>query len=237
MANNYFSFKQFSVSQDKCAMKVGTDGVLLGAWATIDLATSALDVGTGTGLIALMLAQRSTLLYIDAIDIDNAAIEQAEENMKQSPFSNRIVCQRNSLQIFAENREQKYDLIVSNPPYFIGSLKSPDSQRSLARHTDSLPIEDLIALSSKLLSYKGRLCIIFPHEHKPDLVKIGEEYNLHVAKMTNVYPTPTSKPKRILIEFSKETKPRIEDNLVLERDRHIYSEEFTSLVKDFYLKL
>lgn len=237
MANNYFKFKQFSISQDHCAMKVGTDGVLLGAWADISFANNVLDVGTGTGLIALMLAQRNLSLYIDAIDIDNAAIKQAEDNIKHSPFGGRVKSYPLSLQQMIEKTDKKYDAIVSNPPYFINSLKSPDAQRSLARHTDSLSVDELIALSSRLLSDKGRLSIIFPYEYTDDLMGIAEKNGLYTSRVTTVFPTPTSLPKRILLEFSRENITLVKDVLTIERERHVYTEEFTSLVKEFYLKM
>lgn len=237
MSNPYFRFKQFTVYHDRCAMKVGTDGVLLGAWSHINTAKKVLDIGTGTGLVALMLAQRNDNIKIDAIDIDEDAIIQAKENIKSSPFTSQITCYNLSLQDFLKEEGNRYDLIVSNPPFFAESLKSPNKSRSLARHTDSLSIEELISISSYLLNEDGRLCLIYPHDCK-DLI-IGEAYkkSLYPSRITDVYPTPTSSPKRILIEFSaRECLPK-QDKLIIETERHIYSEDFTKLVKEFYLKL
>ena len=143
MANPYFQFKKFTVWHDKCAMKVGTDGVLLGEWASTERCQRILDVGTGTGLIALMLAQRSTAI-LDAIDIDSDACLQAQENIAKSPFANRIQVYQTSLSEYMPDENIKYDLIVSNPPYFIDSLKCPDTKRNLARHTDTLSLPDLL---------------------------------------------------------------------------------------------
>lgn len=237
MANSHFSFKQFSVNQDKCAMKVGTDGVLLGAWTDIRSSGNALDIGTGTGLIALMLAQRNPNLAIKAIDIDQMSVLQAKENVASSPFSERVSIHHTSLQSLAYEETAKYDLIVSNPPYFIQSLKSPNEQRSLARHTDSLAIEELINISSRFLSNKGRLSIIFPYEYKYHLKDIGIAYSLYTTRITTVFSTPSSLPKRVLMEFSKKEKTLVEENLVIERARHVYTDEFISLVKNFYLKM
>ncbi|EGK02997.1 tRNA1(Val) (adenine(37)-N6)-methyltransferase [Dysgonomonas gadei] len=236
MPNPYFKFKRFTVYHDLCAMKVGTDGVLLGGWINVSEAEKALDIGTGTGLVALMLAQRKDKLHIDAIDIDHYAIEQAKENIKQSPFSDQIQAFESSLQHFRESRQQ-YDLIVSNPPFFIQSLKSPHKERTLARHTDSLSLEELLEISAVLLTSKGKLSIIYPSEHKETLFSLSKKLELYPSRITNVYPTPVSLPKRILIEFSKTELPLIENNLIIEKERHVYSDEFTELVQDFYLKM
>ncbi len=236
MPNPYFRFKKFTVYHDRCAMKVGTDGVLLGAWVNV-LGENVLDVGTGTGLISLMMAQRNDKVVIDAIDIDGDAVSQAKDNIYNSPFGNRIKCWNASLQEFSSKVEKRYDVIVSNPPFFVQSLKSPNKERSLARHTDSLPIEDLIGLSASLLSQTGRISFIYPYDYKAELMKLAEEHNLSVSRITNVLPTFDSVPKRILIELAKEEVLPTENDLIIEKERHVYSEGFTSLLKDFYLKM
>ncbi len=236
MPNPYFRFKKFTVYHDRCAMKVGTDGVLLGAWVHV-LGENVLDVGTGTGLISLMMAQRNDKVAIDAIDIDGDAVSQAKDNIDNSPFGNRIKCWNASLQEFSSKVEKRYDVIVSNPPFFVQSLKSPNKERSLARHTDSLPIEDLIGLSASLLSQAGRISFIYPYDYKAELMKLAEEHNLSVSRITNVLPTLDSAPKRILLELAKEKVLPTENDLVIEKERHVYSEGFTSLLKDFYLKM
>lgn len=234
MPNPYFKFKQFTIYHDRCAMKVGTDGVLLGAWTNAQNIKNTLDIGTGSGLIALMLAQQNRDMLIDAIDIDNKAVEQARENTIRSPFSSQIRCFNTSLQEYALNCDHKYDLIVSNPPYFEQSLKSPKENRSIARHTDSLSVDELIRLSSELLSHDGRLSVIYPFEYKNYLL---EQDKLFVTRVTNVYPIPESSPKRVLVEFSKQKSSLEENDLLIERERHIYSDKFISLAKDYYLKL
>lgn len=233
--NPYFKFQKFTVYHDQCAMKVGTDGVLLGAWVDVSDATNALDIGTGTGLISLMMAQRNSDLKISAIDIDNSAIGQAKTNINQSPYHDRIATEEVSLQELSS--DNKYDLIVSNPPFFNDSLKSDDNQRNLARHTDSLSVEDLLDFSSKLLTKQGKLSLIYPHEYKERLMSLAPQYNLYISRLVDVYPTPTSIPKRILIELSKENLPTYENKLVIEEARHIYSASFKALVEEFYLNI
>ncbi len=158
MSNPFFQFKQFTIRHDKCAMKVGTDGVLLGAWAGTESCSRILDVGTGTGLIALMLAQRSKAV-VDAIDIEADACLQAQENAESSLFAGRINVFHSDLVDFAQASTHLYDLIVSNPPYFVDSLKCPNLQRNTARHTDTLTLEDLLQYSRKLLAPQGRIAL------------------------------------------------------------------------------
>lgn len=218
-------------------MKVGTDGVLLGAWTEINDCESLLDVGTGSGLIALMLAQRGNDSFqIDAIDAEEKAVEQAKENINLSPFK-KLSCNQISFQEYAVNCYRKYDIIVSNPPFFVSSLKSPYEQRTLARHTDSLPIEDFISASKKLLSGKGKISFIYPHSEKNYLLKLSEKYGLFPSRITNVFPRIDVAAKRVLMELSVINLPLVESNLIIERERHIYTDEFIDLVKDFYLKM
>lgn len=237
MPNPYFQFKQFTIYHDKCAMKVGTDGVLLGAWSSVAEAQSALDIGAGSGLISLMLAQRNNKLIVDAIDINDNAVKQAEENAKSSPFCDRIYCYKTSLQEFCYTTDKRYDAIISNPPFFAKSLKSPEVARSIARHTDTLSAEELIQSAANLLTEKGKLSVIYPFEYKESLFDLAKQYRLFVSRVTNIYPTPHSQPKRILMELSKEEKDLTERDLIIEIERHVYSDEFKDLVKDFYLNL
>jgi len=218
-------------------MKVGTDGVLLGAWVDIDNASTVLDVGTGTGLISLMVAQRNPNVTIDAIDIDPEAVNQAKDNVARSPFALQINCINSPFQLYQEQTDKKYDVIVSNPPFFTDSMKSPYQKRTLARHDDTLCIGELFKISSTLLSDKGRLSLIYPYEYKEELIDRAKQNLLYPSHIMDVYPTPVSSPKRILIEFSKIYLPAKENRIIIEKERHIYSDDFISLVKHFYLKM
>lgn len=232
--NSFFQYQQFIVYHDKCAMKVGTDGSMLGAWTNTEHAEFALDIGTGSGLLSLMIAQKNPSLLVDAIDVDKDAIIQANENFSRSPFFDRIKCMQTSLQEYSTNK--KYDLIISNPPFFLETLKSPDRQRAIARHADSLSLEDLLYYSSILLADRGCLSFIYPHNYKESLSRLANKYGFHITRITNVYPTPQSQAKRILMELSKEEKVLEENNLIIEVERHVYSDQFKNLVKDFYIR-
>lgn len=238
MSNPFFQFKQFTIRHDKCAMKVGTDGVLLGAWAGTDSCNRILDIGTGTGLIALMLAQRSPAI-IDAIDIDTDACLQAQENVVASPFAERIQVRHSALADFAQAATDRYDLIVSNPPYFVDSLKCPDRQRNTARHTDTLTLEDLLQDSRKLLAPQGRIALILPYDQKERLTDCIRTYQLFLSKETSVIPVPGAQPKRLLAELTADqpASPASSDRLILEIARHQYTDEYIRLTKDFYLKM
>ena len=232
-----FHFKQFTIHQEKTAMKVGTDGVLLGAWIPIENPQSILDIGTGTGLIALMLAQRSDAQQIDALEIDADSYEQAVENFENSDWADRLFCYHASLKDFSDEMEEQYDLIVSNPPFYTDDYKSEDEKRSQARFEMALPFDDLIKYSAQLLSKNGHLALIIPYKEEAKVVAIARENKLFPAKITRVRGTFQSAIKRSLILFSSaEKNPKI-DELVLEIARHQYTDDYKALVKDFYLKL
>lgn len=238
MANPYFQFKQFTVYHDLCAMKVGIDGVLLGAWAPVDSsANRILDVGTGSGLIALMLAQRSNAM-IDAIDLDEGAVRQTGINVAASDWNNRIRVHHQSLQNFAETQTKVYDLIVSNPPFFISSLKAPDEARTIARHADTLTHEELLKYASELLKKTGRMCVILPVNEGLRCVESAWKFGLYCHQCVHVYPKPKSEPKRLLLEFGFTARETQLSSIEIETaERHQYSAAFTALAKDFYLKL
>ena len=236
MSNNFFRFKQFTVFQDCCAMKVGTDGVLLGAWAEAYKRNNVLDVGTGTGLIALMIAQRNTNATIDAIDIDEGCVMQAKRNVFESPFSNRVDVQKSSFQDFAARNDNKYDLIVSNPPYFHNSLKSPNLHRNYARHTDSLSFYEIISEGVSLLTESGHISLILPYEFKTSVLMHAKTVGLFAKRITNVFPLPHKPAKRFLIEFGMSDTECVEDNLIVELSRHKYTDEYNALTNEFYLQ-
>lgn len=237
MANSFFRFKQFTINQERCAMKVGTDGVLLGAWCDVNEASEILDVGTGTGLIALMLAQRNTSANICGIEIDKEAALQAQENVNNSPWSNRVKIAHAPFQTFEAQAEMKFDLIVSNPPFFCNSLKNPDKKKSTARHSDELPFGSLLACSANLLNSNGRLAVILPVTEGDIFSGLAADIGLHCAKRVVVYPKPDSEPKRLLLEFSKNKGETATGSLIIETEtRHCYSPEFENLTKDFYIR-
>ena len=238
MANPYFRFKKFTVYHDKCAMKVGTDAVLLGAWADTSFCRNILDIGTGTGIIALMLAQRSQAT-VEAIDIDKEACVQATENAAASPYTERIkVVHASCADFAASNQQKRYDLIVSNPPYFINSLKCPDNKRTVARHTDTLLLSDLIREAQTLLSPSGRIALVLPYERLEEVKALASANHLYICRQTDVIPTPGAAPKRLLVELSTtEENIKNRDTLTIEEAHHQYTPEYIALTKEFYLKM
>jgi len=235
-----FQFKQFNVNQDRCAMKIGSDGVLLGAWCPTDNQTfSVLDIGAGTGVLSLMLAQRSNAEQIDAIEIDENAFEQCVENFENSPWNNRLYCYHAALDEFVEEMEdQEYDLIISNPPFYSEDYKTDNSQRDLARFQDALPFDDLVEAASLLLSENGIFAVIIPFKEEEKFIDLCAEAELYPIKVTRVKGTPTSEIKRSLLAFKRYELPVLTaDELVIEIARHQYTDDYIALTQDFYLKM
>ena len=228
-----FRFKQFAVEQDGVAMKVGTDGVLLGAWAECDNVSRVLDIGTGTGLIALMVAQRSVAERVVGIDIDGAAASCAATNFALSPWAERLEVYHTSAQEFDGGT---VDLILSNPPYFVDSLLCPDNQRSVARHTTELTFEELDSAVCRLLDReRGRFALILPKEQMERYLSITK---LVVVRRCDVYPLPDRDVKRVMVELAFSASGEVEyQSLVIENGaRGDYNEQYRELTKDFYLK-
>ena len=233
-----FNFKQFSVNQDRCAMKIGTDGVLLGAWTPlINNPYNVLDIGAGTGILSLMLAQRSNAEQIDALEIDEDAYEQCVENFENSPWSDRLFCFHAGLDEFVDEPEDEYDLIISNPPFYTETFKSENSQRDLARFEDAMPFEDLIEAAALLLSENGIFSVIIPYKEEEKFVSLCNELDLFPLKITRVKGTPTTEIKRSLLAFSRIQQTPIIDELTIEISRHQYTPEYIELTKDFYIKM
>ena len=233
-----FTFKQFSVNQDRCAMKIGTDGVLLGAWTPlINNPFSALDIGAGTGILSLMLAQRSNASQIDAIEIDEDAYEQCVENFEASPWGDKLFCFHAGLDEFVDEPEDEYDLIISNPPFYTDDYKSDNSSRDLARFEDALPFEELIEAAALLLSDNGIFSVIIPFKEEERFVTMCKELDLFPLKITRVKGTPTSETKRSLLAFCRIEQTALIDELVIEISRHNYTPEYIELTKEFYLKM
>jgi len=235
MSQSGFRFKQFTIIQDKTAMKVGTDGVLLGAWTRPEKAASILDIGTGTGLIALMMAQKSKAL-ITAVEIEKDASDQAFQNIENSPWYERIRVHQSSVQDFSVNSGKKFDLIVSNPPYFQQSLKNPCEKRTLARHNDSLPLVELIQVVLILLESKGRFTVILPADSWSHFNRLAEDAELFPNRKLLVKPNLMLPPKRILVEYSFSHTDCGTDEIAIEKyDRHHYTKEYRELTRDYYL--
>jgi tRNA1Val (adenine37-N6)-methyltransferase len=220
-------------------MKIGTDGVLLGAWCPLDNNPfSVLDIGTGTGILSLMLSQRSNAQQIDALEIDEDAYEQCVENFENSPWGDRLFCYHAGLDEFVEDPEDEYDLIISNPPFYSEDYKSENSQRDLARFQDALPFEELIEAADLLLSENGIFAVIIPFKEEEKFIDLCAEVELFLIKVTRVKGTYTTPIVRSLLAFKRfELRTLTADELVIEINRHEYTDDYINLTKDFYLKM
>lgn len=233
-----FEFKQFIVHQDQCAMKVGTDGVLLGAWTSLGKKPNAiLDIGAGTGLIALQMAQRCDAELIDAIELDENAHTQCVRNFEASPWMDRLFCYHVGLNEFAQEIEEKYDLIVSNPPFYSEEISSGNLSRDKARQNSSLPFAELLEGVSKLLCENGIFSVIIPFKEETDFIALAKNYSLFVTRITRVKGNPKAILKRSLMEFGFLEEVLETNELIIELERHQYTEEYIQLIKDFYLKM
>ncbi len=233
-----FKFKQFTVNQDQCAMKIGTDGVLLGAWASItNHPFSVLDIGAGTGVLSLMIAQRSKAEVIDAIEIDDSAYEQCVSNFENSPWGDRLFCYHASFQEFVNEIEDQYDLIISNPPFYSEHYKTQNEQRDLARFQEALPFEHLLHGVSHLLADNGRFCVVVPYIEELHFLTLAVKVKLFPNKILHVKGTPSSEIKRSFIECSFSKSKIVTDELIIETARQQYTEDYKNLTKDFYLKM
>ena len=233
-----FQFKQFSVAQDRCEMKVGTDAVLLGAWSALDhMPNTILDIGSGTGILALIMAQRSTAELIDALEIDSDAYEQCVHNFETSDWGDRLFCYHASLDEFVDEIEDTYDLIISNPPFYTDHFKSRNEARNKARFEDALPFEELLTSVSKLLSVTGQLNVIIPFSEEINFISLAKNVDLYPIRILRVRGQEESPVKRSLISFTfQENKIKVSE-LTIEITRHHYTNDYINLTKDFYLKL
>ena len=238
MSNSYFRFKRFTIEQSRAAMKVGTDGVLLGAWCALrGEEQDILDVGCGSGLIALMAAQRTRDARIVGIDIDHDSCVQARENVGCSPWPDRVRIDEISLQDFASATEERFDHIISNPPFFLSSLRSPDKARSNARHAVTLPYAALALASALLLRQGGALSVILPFEEASVFIAEAAGCGLSVSRRTDVAPLPDMRLKRVLLELRKSLEIISWDTLVIGNSvGNGYSEQYIALTRDFYLQ-
>jgi tRNA1Val (adenine37-N6)-methyltransferase len=234
MTNNFFSFKQFTIHQEKAAFKVGTDGVLLGAIADLTGVKRILDIGTGTGLVAIMLAQRSTAEIV-AIEPDYESFLQCLENVNLCQWKERIKVENADLQNYRTS--ESFDIIVANPPFFSNSLKNPDLKKSSARHNDSLTNEELLKGVSTLMAEGGRLQVIMPYAEGNVFITEANEYGFFCNSILKIKPLPSSEIRRLILTFSKKRLNITEKFLTIEQGRrHEFTEEYINLTKDFYLK-
>ena len=220
-------------------MKVGTDGVLLGAWARVEHCRHILDMGTGTGLVALMAAQRSEA-HIVAIDLDAEAVAQATDNVAASPWKERIhvlEADARNLEFKIQNSEFLFDSILCNPPFFENSLKCPDAQRTMARHTDTLTFDELARSAARLLAPEGELSVVIPHDRAHDMTVSCACHGLFATRQTIVVPVEGGKPKRILMAFTREGAAHAPATLCIQDKQRQHTPEYVRLVEDFYLKM
>ncbi|WNJ21572.1 methyltransferase [Pontibacter sp. G13] len=230
-----FRFKEFEIEQDRCAMKIGTDGILLGAWANVSDRKRILDVGTGTGLIALMAAQRNGEASLMGIEPDPDAADQARQNMEGSPWAGRLAVENVRLQDWQPDIQ--YDCILSNPPYFPTGIRSADDRRAAARHMDGLPLQALLRHSERLLDESGMLSLILPIDQRSPLLSLAEADGWKLRRMVEVKPIAHKPPFRILVELGRQVlkEPDFQELTIQSGGANEYSEEFRTLTHPFYL--
>ncbi|WP_372947305.1 tRNA1(Val) (adenine(37)-N6)-methyltransferase [Mariniphaga sp.] len=235
--NNWFQFKQFKVIQEQTAMKVGTDGVLLGSWVDVSEAETILDIGAGTGIISIMLAQRSKInTKITGIEIENNAADEASLNATNSPWSEKITILNKSLQQFQQHCTEKFDLIVSNPPFFSNSQKSKCEYLAMAKHNHLLPLTELVEKSVKLMSSVGKLAVILPVNEAKKIIQLAKKEGLYLLRETEVRPNGLKPPHRYLLEFGKNPGTAEKEILLIHSsESNSYTEKYKFLTRDFYL--
>lgn len=231
-----FKFKQFSVSQQNCPLKINTDGVLLAALANINLKQTILDIGTGTGVIALMLSQRNPLATIDAVEIDAEATETAGLNFLNSPFKNNLTAFNQSFQdYFTKNPNKFYDKLITNPPFFIDALKSKEEKKNLARHTNTDFFYDLFALAAKHLNHTGTIEIIIPTQIEPLIVNIAQTYQLYLKSKISISSFVDDKPIRSILNFGKTNTTFCTTYFTIYETQDIHSQAYKTALKDFFI--
>ncbi|CBG89265.1 tRNA(1)(Val) (adenine(37)-N(6))-methyltransferase TrmN [Citrobacter rodentium] len=236
LRRNGFTFKQFFVAHDRCAMKVGTDGILLGAWAPVAGVKRILDIGTGSGLLALMLAQRTDKsVIIDAVELDDEAAAQAQENVAGSPWADRVSVYTGAIQHWAARQTGKFDLIISNPPYYAQGVECATPQREQARYTTSLDHPTLLATAAELITEEGFLCVVLPEQSGGAFTQQASEMGWHLRLRTDVAETEARLPHRVLLAFSPKKGECFSDRVVIRGPDQRYSESYTALTQAFYL--
>lgn len=234
MPNDFFQFKRFTVRQDRCALKVGTDGVVLGAWVRTEGAKRILDIGTGTGLLALIAAQRNAEAMIDAVEIDDTSTEQAVENIAASPWSDRVRVHR--MDVRRMKSAEPYDLIICNPPFYAGEMDSPDVRKGLAKHSGELTFAELIDAVSRLVASEGRFACIIPLNREAELMKLAEGNDLHVVRRCTLRYLEARPVKRVLLELGRSRASLQDEELVVEHRQGVYTDTYRALLSDLMLR-
>lgn len=230
-----FTFKQFHINHDRCAMKVGTDGILLGAWAPVEQARRVLDIGSGSGLIALMLAQRSRSdCHIDGVELDSDAVTQARENVAASPWADRVAIIESAVQGY---QADPYDLIVSNPPYFVAGQSFSDPARAMARHTGALDSNALLAACDRLLAPNGEVALVLPTAMADEILCISADYDLHGICYTAVITREGKEANRVLLRLGRGLNRCERGDIVIHSADGAYSDRYIQLTSPFYLKM
>lgn len=230
-----FHFKQFSIAHDRSTHKIGTDGVLLGAWVKTGNAKRILDIGTGSGVIALMLAQKSDFdTRIDAVEIDEQDVDQARENILNSPWPSKVTVHHQAIQNFFPDR--KFDVIVSNPPFFVNSWLPPDEKRGKARHTNELSFDKLLSASVRLLDESGKLAVILPYQEGKSFIDLAYNAGLKLSRELSFQSRKHKPIERLLLEFQFHETPTAQEHLILHDEGENWSAGYRELTKDFYLK-
>ena len=230
---NIFEFKQFSVNQEGCAMRINTDGVLLGAMTDHSNVSSVLDIGTGTGVIALMMAQKFPNAHVYAVEIDKQASERAKENFENSNFSDRLTIINSD--IFQWKNDMRFDLIVSNPPFYINSLHNPDQRRKVAKHTDVEFFQGMFKFAADQLEQHGSLQIIVPVELLDKLIEEGKSNGLHLQKQIDIQSFADSQPFRSILSFGRENLKLVQDNFIIYKERSQHSDSYKHILKPYFL--
>lgn len=233
---NGFTFKQFFVAHDRCAMKVGTDGILLGAWAPVADVKRVLDIGTGSGLLALMLAQRTDeSVIIDAVELDATAAEQAQENILQSPWAHRVTVHCEDVVQWVPRQTVRFDLIISNPPYYEQGVECATPQREQARYTTTLDHQTLLANATECITEEGFFCVVLPEHIGNTFTQQALSMGWHLRLRTDVAETEARLPHRVLLAFSPQAGECFSDRMVIRGSDQRYSESYTALTQAFYL--